>query len=171
VLPLAEAGTPQPIEESRFAVASAKFSPDGRFVAYCSNESGRPEVFVRPWPGPGPKIQVSSNGGVDPLWARSGAEIFYRAGDKMMAVPVSRAQGLQLGRPRMLWERHYSPGMSSSCGPPGVSSGNYDVTADGQRFLMIKDDAIDVFSTSLVVVLNWVEELKRTLSAAPAAAR
>jgi Tol biopolymer transport system component/predicted Ser/Thr protein kinase len=164
VLPLAGPGTPQPIEESRFAVASAKFSPDGRFVAYCSNESGRPEVFVRPWPGPGPKIQASNEGGVDPLWARSGTEIFYRAGDKMMAVPVSRAQGLQLGRPRMLWEREYSEGMSSSCGPPGVSSGNYDVTADGQRFLMIKDDAADVFSTNLVVVLNWAAELTRLVA-------
>ena len=55
--------------------------------------------------------------------------------------------------------------MSSSCGPPGVSSSNYDVTADGQRFLMIKDNDQDVYSTSIVVVLNWAEELKRTMPA------
>ena len=68
--------------------------------------------------------------------------------------------------PRLLWEGRYSHGMSSSCGPPGVSSSNYDVTADGQRFLMIKDDESDVGATSIVVVLNWAEEMKRAMHAA-----
>jgi Tol biopolymer transport system component len=160
VLPLDGSGQPQPAVKSSFSNAAAKFSPDGKWVVYCSNESGRPEVFAQPWPGPGPKIQISSEGGMDPLWTRKGDEIFYRNADKMMVVPVSLAGSLQAGRPRLLWEGHYSHGMSSSCGPPGVSSGNYDITADGRRFLMVKDEDQDVYSTKLVVVLNWARELK-----------
>jgi eukaryotic-like serine/threonine-protein kinase len=159
VLPLDGSGIPQPMVKSNFSEASAKFSPDGKWVVYCSNESGKPEVFVRPWPGPGPKIQISSEGGTDPLWTRKGDEIFYRNADKMMVVAVSLAAGFQAGKPRPLWEGHYSHGMSSSCGPPGVSSGNYDITADGRRFLMVKDNDQDVFSTKLIVVLNWAREL------------
>jgi serine/threonine-protein kinase len=160
VLPLDQPDKPRPVFNSKFGEASAKFSPDGKWVVYCSNESGKPEVYAQPWPGPGPKIQISSEGGLDPLWSRKGGEIFYRNGDKMMAVPVSMAGGFQPGRPRLLWEGHYSPGLSSSCGMPGVASGNYDITADGQRFLMVKDNDLDVFSTKLVVVLNFARELK-----------
>jgi len=145
----------------KFDEASPKFSPDGKWVAYCSNESGRAEVYVQPWPGPGPKTTLSSDGGQDPLWNRSGHEIFYRNADKMMAVPVSTAGGFKAGKPSLLWEGHYSLGMSSSCGPPGVSSASYDVTSDGSRFLMVKDVDQDASATSIVVVLNWTEELKR----------
>jgi serine/threonine-protein kinase len=152
---------PQPFVKSAFAEASPKFSPDGKWVAYCSNESGKPQAYVQPWPGPGPKLQLSSDGGMDPLWSRTTNEIFYRNEDKMMVVPVSTAGGLKAGKPSVLWGGHYSYGMSSSCGPPGVSSGNYDVSADGQRFLMVKDADQDVFSTNVIVAVNWVEELKR----------
>ncbi len=155
VLPLDGSGEPQPLMQTSFATASAKFSPDGKWVVYCSNESGRPEVFAQPWKAAGPRIQISSEGGTDPLWTRRGDEIFYRNGDKMMVVPVSLAGTLIPGRPHLLWEGHYSHGMSSSCGPPGVSSGNYDVSADGTRFLMIKDEDVDVASNKLVIVLNW----------------
>lgn len=162
VLPLqGDDRSPQPFVKSKFSEASPKFSPDGQWVAYCSNESGKAEVYVQRWPGPGPKIQLSSEGGTDPLWNRGGHEIFYRNADKMMVVPVSIAGGFQAGKPSLMWEGHYSHGMSSSCGPPGVSSANYDVTADGRRFLMVKDSDQDVSSTSIVVVLNWTEELKR----------
>jgi hypothetical protein len=77
----------------------------------------------------------------------------------MMVVPVSLTSGFQAGRPRLLWQDHYSHGMSSSCGPPGVSSGNYDISADGRRFLMVRDNDQDVVSTKLVIVLNWAREL------------
>jgi hypothetical protein len=159
VLPLAEAAEPQPIVETKFNVAAAKFSPDGRWVTYCSNESGRPEAYIQPWPGPGPKIQISADGGLDPLWSHKGDEIFYRDGDKMMVVPVSMSNGVRPGRPRLLWEAHYSIGMSSSCGQPGLSSANYDVTSDGQRFVMIKDNHEGLSSNTLVVVVNWAREL------------
>jgi dipeptidyl aminopeptidase/acylaminoacyl peptidase len=159
VLPLDGKAAPQPVVQSSFSNAAAKFSPDGKWVVYCSNESGKPEVFAQPWPGPGPKIQISSGGGTDPLWTRKGDEIFYRDGDKMVIVPVSLAGGFQAGRPRVLWEGHYSHGMSGSCGPPGVSSGNYDISSDGRRFLMVRDNDQDVVSTRLVVVLNWAQAL------------
>jgi hypothetical protein len=80
----------------------------------------------------------------------------------MMAVAVSTTPTFTAGHPRMLWEGRYSHGMSTSCGPPGATSSNYDVTADGQRFLMIKDEAPDTaVSKQIVVVLNWADEVNR----------
>ena len=156
---------PQRFKGSTSDEASPKFSPNGKWVAYCSNETGRSEAYVGPWPGPSWKIQISSEGGTDPLWSQAGNEIFYRNGDKMMVVPVNTTGEFDPGPPRLLWEGHYSHGMSSSCGPPGVSSSAYDVTADGERFLMIKDLTQDVGSTNVVVVLNWTGELIQSMHA------
>lgn len=154
--------TPRPFKKSIFDEASPKFSPDGHWVAYCSNLSNRSEVYVEAWPGPGMREQISSDGGTDPIFSRDGRELFYRNGDKMMVVPVSMGQGtFKAGRASLLWSRRYSHGMSSSCGPPGVTSANYDITADGQRFLMIKDDSSEISSSSLVVILHWADELVR----------
>jgi eukaryotic-like serine/threonine-protein kinase len=144
------------------AQGSPKFSPDGRWVAYCSNESGKPQVYVEAFPAPGPKIQISSDGGTDPVWRRTGGELYYRNGDSMMAVDVSTGSRFMAGRPRELWKGHYSHGMSSSCGPPGATSSNYDVTADGTRFLMIKDEDQDrATSKEIVVVQGWADEVSR----------
>jgi Tol biopolymer transport system component len=152
----------QPLDDTKYAQGSPKFSPDGRWLAYCSNESGKPQVYVQAFPGPGPKIQISNDGGTDPVWKRTGGELFYRNGDSMMAVSVSTASAFAAGRPQELWKGHYSHGMASSCGPAGLTSSNYDATADGQRFLMIKDDDQDkATSTQLVVVLGWADELNR----------
>jgi hypothetical protein len=96
------------------------------------------------------------------VWKRIGGELYFRNGDKMMAVGVSTAPTFTTGRPQQLWEGHYSHGMSTSCGPPGATSSNYDVTADGRRFLMVKDEAPDTaFSRQMVVVLGWAGELPR----------
>jgi serine/threonine-protein kinase len=151
----------QPLEVTNFAEGSPKFSPDGRWLAYCSNESGKPQVYVQAFPGPGAKIQISSDGGTDPVWRRTGEELFYRNGDSLMAVAVSGAPDFKAGRPQELWRGHYSHGTSSSCGLPGPTSSNYDVTADGRRFLMIKDDQDTAISREIVVVQGWAEELKR----------
>src|SRR5207302_4251033 len=86
---------------------SPKFSPDGKWLAYCSNESGTSQVYVQAYPGPGAKIQVSRDGGTDPVWKRTGGELYFRAGDKMMAVSVSTAPTFSAGRPQMLWQGHY----------------------------------------------------------------
>ena len=152
--------TPQPLDASKYAEGSPKFSPvDGRWVAYCSTESGKPQVYVRAFPGPGAKTQVSNDGGTDPVWRRDGEELFFRNGDSMMAVPVSSASGFTAGRPHELWKGHYSHGMSSSCGPPGFSSSNYDVSTDGQRFLM--NVATDSSSSPIAVALNWKAAMKK----------
>ncbi|MCX6636255.1 MAG: hypothetical protein NT090_14420 [Acidobacteria bacterium] len=135
-------------------------------MTYCTNESGQNEVFVQPWPGPGPRIQVSSEGGTDPMWSRGGKELFYRNGDKMMVVAVTTQPTFRASRPQLLWESHYSHGMSSSCGPPGTTEANYDVSSDGQRFRMVKDLDQDAASTRIVVVLNFAEELKQLTAAA-----
>jgi hypothetical protein len=162
VVPLEGDPTPTPLDDSRYAQGSPKFSPDGRYLAYCSNESGRPQVYVKAFPGPGPKGQVSTDGGTDPVWRRDGRELFYRNGDSMMVVPVLKGPGFSTGRPEELWKAGYSHGMSSSCGGPGLTSSNYDVTADGQRFLMVRDD--DVASESareIVLVQGWADEVSR----------
>jgi Tol biopolymer transport system component len=152
----------RPFADIKAAAGSPKFSPDGRWLAYCSNESKKPQVYVQAFPGPGPKIQVSSDGGTDPVWKRTGGELYFRNGDKMMAVAVSTTPTFTAGHPQTLWEGHYSHGMSTSCGPPGATSSNYDASADGRRFLMIKDEAPDTaVSKQIVVVLGWANELNR----------
>jgi serine/threonine-protein kinase len=162
VVPLQGDRTPRTLDNSKYAQGSPKFSPDGHWLAYCSPESGKPQVYVQAYPGPGAKVQVSSDGGTDPVWKRNGGELYYRYGDSMMAAPVSTGAAFSAGRPQELWRGHYSPGMGSSCGGPGPTSSNYDVTADGKRFLMIKDDDQDsVTSTQVVVVLDWADELRR----------
>jgi serine/threonine-protein kinase len=161
VLPMEGDRTPKPFVRTRFMEGSARFSSDGRWVAYCTNEPGKSEVFVQPWPGPGARIQVSSEGGTDPIWSHDGKELFYRNGDKMMVVAVTTQPTFQASKPRVLWEGHYSHGLNSSCGPPGTTEANYDVSSDGQRFLMVKDLAQDNVSRRIVVVVNFAEELKR----------
>jgi serine/threonine protein kinase len=161
----ADGGPAQTFAREKTPQGSPKFSPDGRWLAYCSNESGKPEVYVQAFPGPGAKVQISTGGGTDPVWKRQGGELYYRSGDSMIAVTISTAP-LNAGRPRELWKGHYSHGMGSSCGGPGATSSNYDVTADGSRFLMVKDQDRDrAVSREVVVVLGWAEEVSRRGSA------
>jgi hypothetical protein len=128
------------------------FSPDGHWVAYRSNESGRQEIYVQPFPTTGAKWQISTDGGEEATWVqtRSGQEIFYRNGGRMMAVDITTEPAFTSGKPMLLFESEY-PGF----GPRAL----YDVTPDGQRFLMIKESEQQV--TQINVVLNWFEELKR----------
>ena len=166
MLPLTGDRQPRPFVKARFNVGAGKFSPDGKWVVYCSMESGKAEIYVQPWPGPGPKIQISSEGGIDPMWRRDGKEIFYRNASRMMAVPVSTQASFQAGRPQLLWEGEYTLGLSSSCGLQGATFTSYDVSPDGQRFLMIKDNDRNMYATKIVVVVNWAEELKRVMAEA-----
>ena len=174
ILPLEGSRAPQPAIRSRFNEGSAKFSPDGRWVAYSSTESGRPQIYVQPFPGLGPKVQISNDGGTDPVWRRMGGELYYRAalGTKMMAVSVTTTGSeLRASAPRLLWEGAYSSGTGASCGMPGPTSSNYDVTPDGERFLMVKD-ATGPSGNRIVVVLNFGEEVRvkeRALAQAAAA--
>ncbi|MFI5182160.1 MAG: protein kinase [Thermoanaerobaculia bacterium] len=160
VLSLIGEKTLRPFLQTKFNEEGAHFSPDGRWVAYYSNDSGRHEVFVRPFPGPGPKWQISTEGGLFPLWSRSGRELFYRNGEKMMVVDVETKLTFRAGRPRALFEGRYIFGDST-----------YAVTPDGTRFLMIKEDPAESETTvgcvkNLKVILNWFEEVKRRVPGA-----
>ncbi len=134
--------------------SAPRFSPDGRWLSYVSNESGRFEIYVQPYPGPGGKWQISTNGGTEPVWNPNGHELFYRSGDKMMAVDISLQPGFSAGKPRMLFEGSF---LLSTVAQP-----NYDISPDGQRFLMVKAvEQAQSAPTQINVVLNWFEELKQ----------
>ncbi len=130
-------------------------SPDGHWLAYVSDESGRNEVYVIPFTsvsGAQARRQVSTDGGTEPLWNPEGNEIFYRAGDRMMVSRVSVAANFQAGPPQVLFEGAYDTGRESR---PA-----YD-TAHGRRFLMVRTNDSDSVPTGFDIVLNWYEDLKR----------
>jgi len=143
----------QPFLRTPFNESAPRFSPDGHWLAYISNESGRNEVYVQPYPGPGGKWQISTEGGTEPVWNPNGRELFYRSGDKMMAVDIATQPGFAAGKPRMLFEGQYVP--------TPLTAPYYDVSPDGQRFLMLKPAEQEQAPTQINVVLNWFEELKQ----------
>jgi serine/threonine-protein kinase len=131
-----------------------RFSPDGGWLAYSSDKSGRLEVYVRPYPGPGGDTPISTDGGMEPVWnpsKRDRLELFYRNGRKMMVVDIVTQPTLAPGKPRLLFEGHYNGSFDSA---------NYDVAPDGQRFLMLKPMDAPAM-TQINVVQNWFEELTR----------
>jgi len=134
-------------------------SPDGRWLAYTSNESGQREVYVLPFPDVNDgKWQISTGGGGEPIWSRNGIEIFYRNADKMMAVPVSAEAVFTPGKPIELFEGRYA------VDPFSNDMHNYDVTADGQAFVMIREfwgNELQSGIDTITLVQNWFEELKR----------
>jgi eukaryotic-like serine/threonine-protein kinase len=158
-LPLDGDRKPQVLWRTKFSEGSPKFSPNGKWVAYSSNESGQPEVYLRAYPT-GEKIPISNSGGTDPLWRGDGRQLYYRLSDLMMVVDVSYGRSLEVSKPRVLWRGNYLAGAGSSCGMAGPTSANYDVTPDGERFLMIEDASPDAESELLRVVFNWSLELK-----------
>jgi serine/threonine-protein kinase len=128
------------------------FSPDGRWVAYVSTVSGQYEVYVKPYPGPGRERQISTEGGGEPVWARTG-ELFYRNGDKMMVVETKTQPDFSAEKPRLLFQGRYVLYRARA---------NYDVSPDVERFLMVKPSDQELAPvTQLSVVENWFEELKR----------
>ena len=146
-----------PVAESQFAELSPAFSPDGRWLAYQSDESGRDEIYVRPFPGPGARVTVSAGGGRAPVWSASGTELFYRHGDAVMSLPVTLRPTFQAGAPRELFRGQFEP--PSTGGNP-----YYDVAPDGARFVMLENtDASN--QKQVHVVLNWAEEVRRLMSA------
>jgi hypothetical protein len=131
VLPLFGDRKPFAFLQTQFNEFLGRFSPDGRWVAYSSNESGRSEIYVAPFPGPGGKWQVSTGGGAFPRWRGDGSEIFYLALDnKLMAATVNgKGAGMQVGAVRPLFNSHVQAARTST-------NSSYDVSADGQRFLI-----------------------------------
>ena len=171
VVRIAEDSAPVPFVATPFQERAAAFSPDGRWLVYVSNESGRDEVYVRPYPGPGREITISTTGGEEPVWAPDGRELFYRnQQDQMLAVSVDiSGQEFQAGSPEQLFEGLYDfdpAGTSRASSDALVAAGgggspNYAVAADGQRFLMIKQSGAfaEGRRPEIKVVLDWFEEL------------
>jgi Tol biopolymer transport system component len=146
-LPLGGERTPRPFIDTAFDEGSPRFSPDGRSLAYVSNEAGRAEVFVRLLMEPAQRRQVSTDGGAEPVWARDGRQLFYRHGDKMMAVPIlASAAALRIGTPLELFDGKFVAGT--------LDEANYDVMPDGQRFLMIQPEPQSAART-VHVLTNW----------------
>jgi serine/threonine-protein kinase len=129
----------------------ARLSPDGRWLSYVSNETGQNEVYLRPFQGLDRRWQVSAGGGTQAIWNPDGREIFYRSGERMMVVGFATDPEVTLTSPRLLFEQQYAYGA-------GITIANYDVTPDGQRFVMVKDEAT---AGRLNVVLNWFSDLAR----------
>jgi Tol biopolymer transport system component len=143
----------QPFRRTPASERLGSFSPDGRWLAYASNESGRSEIYVEPVPGPGGRTQVSSEGGEQPRWSHNGREIFYRIGTKMMAVAVETKPSLIARKPVELFDVRFDRG--------GAVPG-YDVAPEGQMFLMVKSEQPS--PTEIRVVIGWPEELPSTNS-------
>ena len=149
----------RPLVQTTFEELNGEISPDGRWVVYQSNESGRDEIYVRPFPDANRgRWQISTGGGTRPLWARSGKELFYLGpSGAMMSASVEGGSTFRAGTSTRLFEGSYV----LATNPSGRT---YDVSPDGQRFLMVKAaGASDKTSapTSLIVVEHWFEELKR----------
>jgi Tol biopolymer transport system component len=146
---------PSPFMKPPFGVSNAQFSPDGRWVAYASNESGKWEIAVSPYPGPGGSWKVSSAGGSEPRWRRDGKELFYLAPDgKLMAVEVKTGASFEAGAAAPLFQIRRRQPVSS------VDLFSYDVSADGQRFL-VNTDTAGTTSTPLTAIVNWTAGLPK----------
>ena len=144
--------------QSRFNERTAKFSPDGRYVAYSADESGEFEIYIRRFPDAGGLRRVSVNGGSQPRWRADGEELFYVEGDTLIAVPVSTSPELKVGRPEALFS---SPGLMLRLD----NVLGYDVTSDGQRFVVWEpleaaEGAEQTAQQSIRVVQNWFAEFK-----------
>ena len=158
---------PVPLLQSPAQKLAAEVSPDGRWLAYQSNESGRHEVFVRPFPDvESGRWQVSTEGGTRPAWSRKGDELFYLDGNDQVTAVRFQVSGTTFipGKPARILNGRYVAGSTTR----GYDLRSYDVSADGQRFLMLKETAGASASAPLptmIVVINWIEELKSRVPA------
>jgi len=159
VQPLEGEREPEPVLATQYEERNAIFSPNGRWIALTSNRSGQMEVYIKPYPGQGGLVQISTDGGLEPMWARNGKELFYRNGEEMMVVSVqTEGPTFEAGTSRVLFEGSYRYGYTDM-------TSNYDVSADGQRFVMVTEapstGGLEDLPDQINVVLNWTEELKR----------
>jgi len=151
ILPMASEAKPYPLLQSEFNERQGHFSPDGRYFAYVSNESGRDEIYIQSFPVGTGKWRVSTNGGLQPHWRRDGKELYYEATDKkLMAVPVKRDGNVEIGAATALFQTEIAVG----------SPNRYDVAADGQRFL-INSPLQSGQESPFNVILNWTSTLKK----------
>jgi Tol biopolymer transport system component len=145
-LALGEEHETEPVLRTPFAEYQPRFSPDGLWIAYVSEESGRPEIYLQRFPGPSERARISRDGGTSPRWRRDGRELYYESSDgKAMAVAVKLGEEVEIGTPTLLFEL-------GPAGPEVIE--RFDATADGQRFLVILLE--DSASPGPTVVLDWI---------------
>jgi Tol biopolymer transport system component len=152
--------TLKPVLESRSALFWPEFSPDGRWIAYMSEESGAPAVYVSPYVGPGEKHRISTDQGFEPFWMPNGRELLYRDRDrqKFFSVTITSQKPFRAETPRLLFD-----GKKYSRAAPVRG---WDVSRDGQRFVIAGNEESQMNSVGKIeVVLNWAEELKRRVPA------
>jgi dipeptidyl aminopeptidase/acylaminoacyl peptidase len=150
----------KPLLQEKYVEKDPMVSPDGRWMAYASNESGRYEVYVRPFPDVNNgQWQVSTSGGNTPLWSPDGRELYYHIGDAAMAVPVETGSAFSHGKPKVLFQLKTTVRLSGI----DLSDWTYwDISPDGKRFLMWKEtDAAAEGPRKINIILNWTEELKQ----------
>jgi serine/threonine-protein kinase len=148
LLPRTGNGEPRPFFQSKFTETMPAFSSDGHWLAYVSDESGKQEVYVRPYPGPGAPYAISTEGGTEPTWA--GGELFYRSGGKIMVFKVNFKLPFSAARPTVAFAGSFLVFDGSF---------NYDVSSDGKRFVMFNADE-QHGEPQINFILNWFEELK-----------
>jgi dipeptidyl aminopeptidase/acylaminoacyl peptidase len=141
---------PTPFLMTPYDERSPRFSPDGKWIAYVSDESGRNDVYVQPFPGPGPKSLISTGGGTDPVWSSDGRELFYRKDDDVMRVAVVVSSNFSAGQPERLFAIRSA---AAENGP------NYDISRDGKWFVVPGGDDKQG-AAELHLVLNWFREVK-----------
>ncbi len=154
LLPLdSGAGAPRPVLTSVFDERTPRLSPDGRWLAYASNESGASghEIFVRAFPGPGPRIQISQGGGLEPLWSADGRRIYYRDGQRMRVATLRASPSFEVIARDSLFDDDFAS--------DGVHA-DYDVARDGSFVLLDP-----VGNAGVVVVVNWAAELDERVRA------
>jgi Tol biopolymer transport system component len=152
---------PRPLLQEKYVEWQPNISPDGRWMAYASDESGQNEVYVRPFPEVNKeRWQLSTSGGDSPLWAPNGRELFYRCSDSVMAVAVQTAPSFKPGKPEVLFQGKYVPA-SINDGHP------WDISLDGKQFLMMKrpqstgEESGTENPHKINIIVNWFEELKQ----------
>jgi Tol biopolymer transport system component len=142
----------RPFRATRDEELYGSFSPDGRWLTYQSDETGRWEIYVQAYPGPGERFQISPDGGYEPLWAHGSGEIFYRHGDEMRVVRTRTGPPFEFDAPQTLFELSIDQG--------NVNVRNYDVTPDGKRILAIRIPN-EYAPRRIDLITNWLEELER----------
>jgi len=127
----------------------------GDSLAYVSDEAGRQDVYLQPYPATGDRWSISTAGRTEPLWSPDGKELFYRHGNTVLAVDITATSSFEPGIPRALFDGKYLTSRESENGPR-----QYDISPDGKRFLMVHREPSSI-PTHINVVLNWLEELER----------
>ena len=154
LLPIKAGAPPKQMFPGVAHVYDARFSPDGHWIAYVSAQSRRSQVYLQAYPGPGERVQVSTDGGLEPVWGPNGSELYFRTATKLMAVDVKSQPMLTVGKPRLFFEGEYR-----------LSHHDYGLLPDGRHYIMIQPGGKRP-PAELHVVVNWAEEVRARLASA-----